>query len=389
MAEIIKKRKRSKVALLAGIAVIAFVSPAVKRLPADQSAPGEETVDVKKLLDSRWTPERAFAYMDRFGVIKGCNYVPRYDYSVNQMWYDFREKVLQEELAWARDIGLNSVRVWVGCFLFQSDRDRLHARFERFLDICAKNGISVMPVLQPTEALDPDLSPGAQKEPTHVFRPGVHLGPDATRWIFPGVISWETKWPRIKPAVREFVQAFLRRYANEKRIIAWDLGNEAREDARPIVQGMFAWAREVNPSQPLTACWVGQEYSDIWTFHSYNRPGEASTKNPDYHITFDGEMETAVSSGRPILCTEFMARTLGSTLDVVLPHFAKHGVGWYVWGLCAGSGQYQFPWDWPEGSPEPKLWFHCLLYPDGSPYRVEEIDLIRRFKFDGTASARK
>ena len=56
-------------------------------------------------------------------------------------------------------------------------------------------------------------------------------------------------------------------------------------------------------------------------------------------------------------------------------------IGFFVWGFCAGSAQYQIPWEWPVGSPEPKRWFQCLLYPDGTPFDVEEINLIQQFHF--------
>lgn len=67
-------------------------------------------VNSVQLMNARWTQEQAYNYMHRFGVVKGCNYVPRYN---GPWWSDFREDVIREELGWARDIGLNSVRVFV------------------------------------------------------------------------------------------------------------------------------------------------------------------------------------------------------------------------------------------------------------------------------------
>ena len=93
------------------------------------------------------------------------------------------------------------------------------------------------------------------------------------------------------------------------------------------------------------------------------------------------ELKLAIESGRPLLCTECLARTFGNTFESFLPYFSTYSVGWYIWGLCAGSAQHHFPWAWPIGSPEPKDWFHCILYPDGTPYREREIELIRTFRY--------
>jgi hypothetical protein len=65
------------------------------------------------------------------------------------------------------------------------------------------------------------------------------------------------------------------------------------------------------------------------------------------------------------------------TLNIQLGVYA---IGWFVWGLCAvGPAQFQFPWGWPMGSPPPEKWFHCLLYPDGTPYSAQEILDIHQF----------
>jgi hypothetical protein len=385
-----ERTPRSRILLWAAVFAAGSIGLVRAAGPAGRDSQTAGGPDVRQLLAARWPPQRAAEYMARFGALKGCNYVPRFDYTVNQMWIDWNEPVVREELAWAREIGVNSVRVWVGGWLFQVDRDRLFQRFDRFLEICEKNGISVIPVTETKAVLDPDFdpsAPGSPKAPIVDFRPGVHLGHNP--WKYPGVIGWKAKWPRVEAQVKEFVQAFLRRYAADKRIVCWDLSNEPRADARPLVEQMFAWAREVNPSQPLTASWAGEDLGDIWTFHTYMRPGGPmpnAIPYPDYHKDFEGELQAALSSGRPILCTEFMARQFGNTLDSVLPFFSRHRIGWYVWGLCVGAGQYHYPWNWPIGSPEPKEWFHCLLYPDGSPYRVEEVELIRSFAFTSPAA---
>jgi len=53
----------------------------------------------------------------------------------------------------------------------------------------------------------------------------------------------------------------------------------------------------------------------------------------------------------------------------------------YNWGLVVGKTQTHLPWDsWqrPYASAEPSVWFHDVLRNDGTPYRLAEIELIKR-----------
>jgi hypothetical protein len=341
--------------------------------------PAEEAEDKKlreDLVKTLWTPERAYKYMERFGVIKGCNYVPAYAHSHAHMWFDYREGEIKKELDWAKQVGINSVRMFVPCFEYFAFHDLLLQRWNRFMDAAAQRGMTVMPTFS-LSVVDPayDLNaPGAIREPTINFKYAVHGG----QWRYPGVTSYRKYWPESKNTIKEFIKGFVGRYAKDERIVAWDLVNEAPKQDRLITAYTFLWAREVEPLQPLTSSWEAIEISDVYSFHTYGQPGRPAG---DSQGGFDRELEVALASKRPMLCTECMARTLGNTLPVILPFFAKHKIGWYEWGLCAGSAQYHFPWSWPEGSPPPPVWFHCLLYPDGTPYKPEEIELIQSFKW--------
>ena len=198
-----------------------------------------------------------------------------------------------------------------------------------------------------------------------------------------------------------YVKGVLEQFKNDRRILCWDLWNEPDNNngssygARdikdkekhilPLLKQVFAWAREVNPSQPLTAApWLGDwsaddklgpmnrflfDSSDIITFHRYeNLP---ATKK---------SVESLNRYGRPLLCTEFMARPAGSTFGAVLPYFKKQNVGAYCWGFVAGKTQTIYPWDsWQKKyDAEPKVWFHDILRADGKPYDENEVKLIKR-----------
>ena len=102
--------------------------------------------------------------------------------------------------------------------------------------------------------------------------------------------------------------------------------------------------------------------------------------------------------GRPLICTEYMAREFGTTFEFTLPIFKEHNIGAYNWGLVAGKSQTHFGWETilkikelkdkghfvKEGEPlpEPDVWFHDIFRQDGSAYDEKEIAFIKKITSD-------
>jgi len=110
--------------------------------------------------------------------------------------------------------------------------------------------------------------------------------------------------------------------------------------------------------------------SDIITFHNYGRAE-----------SFQRQVGWLKKYNRPVICTEYMARSEGSTFEALLPIGKRERVGMINWGFVAGKTQTYLPWDsWqhPYVGREPTVWFHEVLRADGTPYRQEEADLIRQ-----------
>ena len=98
--------------------------------------------------------------------------------------------------------------------------------------------------------------------------------------------------------------------------------------------------------------------------------------------------------GRPMICTEYMAREFGTTFEFTLPILKEHNIGAYNWGFVAGKSQTHFGWETilkikelkdkgefineDEMIPEPGVWFHDIFRKDGSAYDQAEIDFIKR-----------
>ena len=189
--------------------------------------------------------------------------------------------------------------------------------------------------------------------------------------------------PNIWPELEAGITAIVSRFAADPRVLGWDVYNEPGNSERfsrslPLLQAAFHWVRQANPSQPLTSgLWHWEERfqeintylleaSDVVTYHEY-----AGLDTAQMTLARMQEQE------RPVLCTEWMSRPLGSRFESHLPMFRTENIGCFFWGLVNGRTQTHFPWGSVENAPQPDVWFHDLLDSEGQPYRADEVALIR------------
>lgn len=340
---------------------------------------------------AQWTAEQANAWYAKQPWLVGGNYTPRTAINQLEMWQaeTWDPKTIDQELGWAHELGFTSMRVFLHDIVWKNDRDGLIQRMEQFLDIAEKHKIGVMFVLFDS-VWDPYPKAGKQRDP----KPHVHN----SGWVqSPGQDI--LKDPAKQDELKAYVQDVIGHFRNDKRIQVWDIFNEPDnlvpqyksvllpgkvEFALQLLRKTFVWAREMNPSQPLTSgVWIGNwgdpakltpmercqlEESDVISFHTYD-PLNGAQKC----------VENLKRYNRPILCTEFMARPRGSTFDPVLGYFKQQNVGAYCWGFVDGKSQTIYPWDsWDKQyTAEPQPWFHDILRGDGTPYRQQEVDYIK------------
>lgn len=340
---------------------------------------------------ARWTVDRANNWYQSQGWLVGANYITSTAGNQIEMFQQgtYDPQLIDRELNAARLIGFNSVRVFLHDLLWAQDRANFQRRLAQFVNIAAGRGIKPLFVLFDS-CWDPFPRLGVQRAP----KPGVHnsawvQGPGAERLNDPSYLR----------TMYDYVTGVMTQFRNDSRVLGWDLWNEPdnpadtyrqveRNDKSDIVAELlpqvFQWGRTINPVQPLTSgVWQGNwsnpqrrseiaaiqlENSDVITFHNYGKPSE-----------FDSRIGELVPIGRPIVCTEYLARPLGSTIEGILPIAKRRNVGAFNWGLVAGKTQTYLPWDsWDHPySTAPTPWFHDLLQPDGRPYRVDEIQTIR------------
>jgi hypothetical protein len=294
-------------------------------------------------------------------AIRGVNYVPSNAVNATQMWLDFDAVTIDRELGLAEALGLNSVRVFIQYVVYEQDAAVLLDRFDALLELASRHGLSVMPVLF-DDCWLPEPFVGEQAPQP---RPGFHN----PYWqSSPGKRRMGLAF---RPALRRYVEAFLGRFGSDRRIIAWDLYNEPQTRAYSValLRDVFAWARRIAPSQPLTSCWYGALFSDITSIHFYVSP----TREPD-----EGQrvIESARSLARPVVATEALGRPNHGELHEILPLFNQNRIGWYLWELMIGADQTRY--QWPNSPRVPaEVVFQGLLHADGTPYRRDEVELIR------------
>jgi hypothetical protein len=323
----------------------------------------------------RWSETRAQVWYQQQPWLVGCNYIPATAVNQIEMWSaaTFDAVQIDRELSWAEGIGFNTLRVFLSSVVWQYDDEGMKLRMDRFLQLCQEHHIRPLFVFL-DDCWNAESSYGKQPAP----RPGVHN----SGWVRDPSMSERADTTLLYKEMRTYVQDILRTFRNDTRILMWDLYNEAgnsglREASLPLLQKVFEWARAVNPSQPLSAC-VWQDdlkplnayvltHSDVITYHCYAGPDE------EQHA-----IDTLRDYRRPLICTEYMARTLGCTFQNALPVFHRNHVAAYNWGFVAGKTNTIFRWGKVESRrKEPKVWFHDVFRQDGSPYDPSEILFLK------------
>jgi hypothetical protein len=350
---------------------------------------------------SRWSADRANAWYANQGWLLGANYVT--SNAVNQLEMfqadTFDPHRIAGELSVAKGIGMNTMRVFLHDQLWAADREGFSRRLSQFVSIAASHRIKPLFVLFDS-CWDPLPRAGRQRAPIK----GVHN----SGWVqSPG--AYRLQDPAYTPVLQSYVTGVVGLFRNDPRVLGWDVWNEPDNPSRDyrkvehenkqqlvaaFLPHVFQWARAVDPVQPLTSgVWQGHwrdparrseicnlqlEHSDIITFHNYGDPAE-----------FEARVDELTPLGRPILCTEYLARNLGSTVEGILPVAKRRNVGAYNWGFVAGRTQTYLPWDsWQHPySSIPGTWFSDLIHPNGQAHDDSEIGVIRQLAGVGNPTA--
>jgi aldose 1-epimerase len=292
------------------------------------------------------------------------------------MWQEdsFDPETIDRELGYAEGIGFNTMRVFLHSLVWQQDSSGFKQRINQYLDISTKHNIKTILVFF-DDCWNKEPKPGAQPQ----VKPGIHN----SGWMQdPG--DPYSKDTTVYPGLEKYVKSILRSFSTDKRILLWDLYNEPgnnnkRDSSMPLLRKVFSWARDIDPEQPVSVgLWA-------WDFYELNAFQSANSDVITYHDYEEVPLHSRVIdllkiTGKPLLCTEYMARTRKSTFKDIFPLLKKYNVGAINWGLVAGKSNTIYAWDDPiPTGDEPKEWFHDIFRKDGSVYRKDETELIKKY----------
>lgn len=363
--------KRRLLTILAAIFVIMNISTQAAKIITQQP--------VAKV----WSTAKAAEWYSTQPWLSGCNFQPSTAINQIEMWSGdtFDATTIDRELGWAEELGFNTMRVFLSSVVWKNDASGLKKRIDQFLDICDKHKIKPMFIFF-DDCWAPESYYGKQPIP----QPGVHN----SGWVQDPSCSLRTDTIQLFTVLKKYVKDIMGTFKNDNRILMWDLYNEPGNsqhgiNSLPLLRNVFKWARDINPSQPITTgVWYFSvpelnkfqlENSDIITYHSYNE--EKSHR---------ALVEFLQTFGRPIICTEYMARRNNSRFENIMPMLKHNNIGAINWGFVSGKTNTIFAWDDPRpNEKEPPLWFHDILRADKTPFDPKETEFIKKMNGKITA----
>lgn len=322
-----------------------------------------------------WSKEKANAWYAKYPWMAGADFLPSTAINQLEMWQaeTFDPTTIDRELGYAEGIGMRLMRVYLHHLAWQADKEGFKKRMANYLTIADKHHIKTVFVFF-DDCWNNTYRVGLQPAP----KTGVHN----SGWVQdPGkLIDMDLTVDRM---LEQYVTDVLTTFKKDQRIFLWDVYNEPGNSgygnkSMALLDKIFKWGRKVNPDQPLSAgVWnldlvdlnkFQLENSDVITYHNY--------MNEKEHLKWIDSF--LVKTGKPLICTEYMARTRGSRFDNIMPLLKERKIAAINWGLVSGKSNTIYAWDtpMPDGT-EPKTWFHDIFRKDGTPYKEEEANLIR------------
>lgn len=350
-------------------------------------------------LGERWNEERAWAWQEEQGWMAGTNFNPSTAINQLEFWQadTFDSETIDRELQWSAELGMTLHRVYLHNLLWDQDSLGFLKRLDQYLSMADAKGVKTLFVLL-DDVWHPVPKLGKQPDPVpYVHNSGWVQAPGAA------ILGDSLRHGEVK----NYVKGVLSHFADDPRVVAWDLynepdnvanqGDQGRSEAEvknkhiytlSLLKKVFRWSREVNPSQPLTVgIWKGNyknwgtldslppidhfamSHSDVISFHSYD--GDLDVVR--------GKIAELKKYNRPLLCTEYLARGTGNTFQSVLPILKENQVAAINWGFVAGKTNTVFPWSsWTEKFDSlPKVWHHDIYLPNKTPFDPEEITFLK------------
>jgi hypothetical protein len=340
------------------------------------SAINKTKVSEKRVSAKKWSVDKVTAWYAVQPWLSGSNYQPATAINQLEMWSadTFDASTIDKELGWAEELGFSTMRVFLSSVVWNNDAIGFKNRINQLLDISSKHHIRPMFVFF-DDCWKAESYYGKQPDP----KPGVHN----SGWVQDPSVSLRNDTTALFPKLEKYVKDILSTFKDDKRVLMWDLYNEPGNSnhgvsSLPLLKNVFKWARQVNPSQPLSAgiWYFGTnelntfqiENSDVITYHNYSEE-----KEHQLWINF------LKIQNRPMICTEYMARRNNSRFENIMPLLKSNNVGAINWGFVSGKTNTIFAWDEPKpNEKEPILWFHDIFRQNHTAFDPKEVECIKK-----------
>jgi hypothetical protein len=343
----------------------------------------------------QWSPSTASDWYSRQPWIIGANYIQSNTVNQIEMWQSdtFDGDRIDMELGWAESLGINTLRVTLHELVWEKDSGGMQNRMRKLLGIADKHKMKVIFVLFDSLG-DPYPEPGHQRQP----RPGVRN----SLWVQSPGAKGLTDAKQIENALN-YAEDVVAVFAIDKRVLAWDVWNEPDNTnstsyanselpnkvtaVRDLLPTLFRYVRAGGPTQPVTSgLWKNGDWSSMAALSPIEKiqveqSDFISFQNYDGPEDFEKRVKWLKTFGRPVLCTGFLARNQGSSVDAILPIALKYDVGALVGDLVQGKTQRFLPqdsWKTPYVDKEPSVWSQDLFRTTGPLYRKEDADVIKQ-----------
>ena len=260
-----------------------------------------------------------------YGWLRGFNVIPSWAARIEEAWWSYDARLLREEVALAREVHANCIRLWIEFTAWMADPEAVTARFLNAVAGIDECGMKTMPCLF-------NRWHDARYDYGGTYNENLNAGWSATL---------------------DYVRAIVTPLAEDERILVWDLCNEPQYPhcGEHTNASEVAWMEEVAETvracgarQPITVGVQQNEeqmerfapMSDVLCCHPYGRTPEelsdmlaVSKRVQDRH-------------GKPMLCNECIPGSLSDARRAECARWSiaaleQAGYGWMGWGLREGK----------------------------------------------------
>ncbi len=261
---------------------------------------------------------------DNYGWLRGFSVVPSWGARIEEAWWFYDGGRFREEVALARTVHANCIRLWIEFTAWMADPKRVTEHFLDAVAAIAEHGMKTMPCL-------------------------FNRWHDA-KWDYGG--QYHEDLYRNWTAKMEYVGELVRPLANDDRVLIWDLCNEpaAHNLNDDWAKREYAWLEQVAKTvrssgarQPITiGTMTGtniETYAplcDVLCAHPYTR-----TEN-ELVAQIAGLEEIRKRIGKPMMANECIPGCLDDQRRAALARAYAHrlseaGFGWMGWALREGK----------------------------------------------------